>query len=38
MQEMKRGKKFDLNPEETSDAMESIDIKLLEKLRKKHGL
>ena len=38
MQEMKRGKKFDLTPEETSDAMESIDIKLLEKLRKKHGL
>ena len=29
MQEMKRGKKFDLTPEETSDAMESIDIKLL---------
>jgi hypothetical protein len=38
MQEMKKGKKFDLTPEETSNAMESIDIKLLEKLRKKHGL
>jgi hypothetical protein len=38
IQEMKRGKKFDLAPEETSDAMEPIDIKLLERLRKKHGL
>jgi hypothetical protein len=38
MQEMKRGKKFDLTPKETSDAMEPIDIKLLEKLRKKHGI
>ena len=38
IQEMKRGKKFDLAPEETSDAMEPIDIKLLESLRKKHGL
>jgi hypothetical protein len=38
IQEMKRGKKFDLAPEETSDAMEPIDIELLERLRKKHGL
>ena len=38
IQEMKRGKKFDLAPEETSDAIEPIDIKLLERLRKKHGL
>ena len=38
IQEMKRGKKFDLAPEKTSDVMEPIDIKLLERLRKKHGL
>ena len=38
IQEMKRGKKFDLAPEETSDVIEPIDIKLLERLRKKHGL
>ena len=36
--EMKRGRKFDLAPEDASDAMEPIDIKFLERLRKKHGL
>jgi len=38
VQELKRGKKFDLTPEETSNEMEPIDIKLLERLRKKYGL
>ena len=36
--EMKRGRKFDLAQEDASDAMEPIDIKLLERLRKKHDL
>lgn len=36
--EMRVGKKFDLTPTETSDAIEPIDVELLERLRKKHGL
>ena len=36
--EMRAGKKFDLNTTETSDAIEPIDVELLERLRKKHGL
>ena len=36
--EMRAGKKFDLAPTETSDAIEPIDVELLERLRKKHGL
>ena len=36
--EMRAGKKFDLTPTETSDAIEPIDVELLERLRKKHGL
>ena len=36
--EIKAGKKFDLAPTETSDAIEPIDVELLERLRKKHGL
>ena len=38
IKEMKKGKKFDLAPEETSDVIEPIDLKLLARLRKKHGL
>ncbi|MFL2718286.1 MAG: replication protein P [Gammaproteobacteria bacterium] len=36
--EIRAGKKFDLAPTETSDAIEPIDVELLERLRKKHGL
>ena len=36
--EMRAGKKFDLAPTETSDAIEPIDVELLARLRKKHGL
>ena len=36
--EMRAGKKFALTPTETSDAIEPIDVELLERLRKKHGL
>ena len=35
---MRAGKKFDLTPTKTSDAIEPIDVELLERLRKKHGL
>ena len=38
VKEMRAGKKFDLTPTETSDAIEPIDVELLERLRKKHGL
>ena len=36
--EIRAGKKFDLAPTETSDAIEPIDVELLARLRKKHGL
>ena len=36
--EMKGGKKFDLTYQDDSDALEPLDLKLLESLRKKHNL
>ncbi len=38
VKEMKAGKEFKISPIEQSDAFEPVDIKLLEKLRKKYNL
>ena len=38
VKEMKAGKEFKIAPIEQSDAFEPVDIKLLEKLRKKYNL
>ena len=38
VKEMKAGKEFIIAPKEKTDVLEPLDIKLLEKLRKKHNL
>jgi hypothetical protein len=38
VKEMKAGKEFIITPKEKTDVLEPLDIKLLEKLRKKHNL
>ena len=38
VKEMKAGKEFTITPKEKTDVLEPLDIKLLEKLRKKHNL
>ena len=38
VKEMKAGKEFIITPKEKTDMLEPLDIKLLEKLRKKHNL
>ena len=38
VKEMKAGKEFIIIPKEKTDVLEPLDIKLLEKLRKKHNL